>query len=185
MSVINDPRCGLRVREKHELNSIPALANRHIVASPLSLAVHASRIDVLRAVVQTLRSAGLDVVKALNESKVVEGACSANDYSTNLLSYVLSLGASPNVGIPLVLAAISDNADAIKSLLASGADKDRGVKSALHYAVIGGHITAVKALIDANAKVDVKCDDGKTPIDYARTGGNAAILAILETARKK
>jgi len=80
-------------------------------------------------------------------------------------------------------ASIGDLNDLMLSL-AAGSDVnyrseiDR-CKTALHAACLGGHILCVEYLCQNNASVDVRDEDGKTPIDYATQENNEGILDIL------
>ena len=54
----------------------------------------------------------------------------------------------------------------------------------LHQAAAAGLVEVVKILLEAGAKSDLRCDQGKTPADYARERRHDGVLQVLgkETA---
>lgn len=82
---------------------------------------------------------------------------------------------------PLLLAASLNSAELIKLLIAQGVDPNSGSENqhALHYAVIGNHLNAVKALLDAGAKTNIPDDSGVTPLFDAVNAGNTQVIALL------
>lgn len=101
-----------------------------------------------------------------------------------VLSALLAAGADPNAhsedGIPpLLLAVIANDSDTIKLLIKAGADPDEKVDGMplLSVAVSVGE-NAVKALIDAGARTDIRNSDGFTPADLA-WAMNKTELAVL------
>jgi cytohesin len=88
-----------------------------------------------------------------------------------------------NGRIPLDAAAFSGKDEAIKLLIAHGANVNHRNKingsTILHVAVAGGHAETVRILVAAGAKVDARDSVGQTPLDAARQGGKTEIVAIL------
>lgn len=51
----------------------------------------------------------------------------------------------------------------------------------LHQAALGGHLEAVKLLVERGARTDMRdIHHGATPLDWARYGGHADVVAFLE-----
>jgi hypothetical protein len=114
---------------------------------------------------------------------------------------LLEIGADPNApvddGFPPLIAALScsrsvpgskprtDVDDIIRLLLSFGADPHvRGINdyTAMHMAVGEGNALAVQRLLDAGADPELRTriDDCDTPLEMARSGNRADIVAILE-----
>src|SRR5688500_1563042 len=114
---------------------------------------------------------------------------------------LLEIGADPNApvddGFPPLIAALScsgsvpgskprtDVDDIVRLLLSFGADPHvRGINdyTALHMAVGEGNALAVQRLLDAGADPELRTriDDCDTPLEMARSGNRADIVAILE-----
>jgi ankyrin repeat protein len=51
--------------------------------------------------------------------------------------------------------------------------------TALHWAVLNSEITMVKLLVDANATIDLKNDEGKTPTQIAKENNYFLIETML------
>ena len=87
---------------------------------------------------------------------------------------------------PLMLAALRENRNAVvDTLLAEGADTNiRGVEGStvLYWASMYSGPGVLKALIKAKAKVDIKTDDGLTPIMGAALWGKLENVQILQSA---
>lgn len=84
----------------------------------------------------------------------------------------------------LHLAAFFAGAEAVRLLLARGADVDaRGTGwmtgTALHSAVSAHDAEAVRALLDAGAEVDARQSGGLTPLHAAAHHGDTAIVRLL------
>ena len=50
----------------------------------------------------------------------------------------------------------------------------------LHQAAVAGREDLVRMLLDAGADKTARCDRGKTPAEYARERGHAAVAELLE-----
>jgi len=85
---------------------------------------------------------------------------------------------------PLHLAAFFGGAEAVRTILARGADPDGDADNAIgvrpiHSAAAVGDVEAVRALLEAGANPDVKQKSGHTPLDAARHLGNTALEQLL------
>jgi ankyrin repeat protein len=49
----------------------------------------------------------------------------------------------------------------------------------LHQAAASGLVEVVRILLEAGAKPDMRCDQGKTPGDYARERSHDGVLLVL------
>ncbi|KAK6347945.1 hypothetical protein TWF718_005765 [Orbilia javanica] len=58
--------------------------------------------------------------------------------------------------------------------------RDRYMRTPLTYAVWGGHISVIKALVKAGARADLRDDTEGTPLSYAICGGRSDIINILK-----
>lgn len=81
-------------------------------------------------------------------------------------------------------AAMRGNRAIIEMLLAQGASVgvvDKTFKATpLHMAVRAGHPGSVEALLNGRASVSTKDKYGKTPVDYAKSSGNAELINLLK-----
>src|SRR3954471_21816398 len=85
---------------------------------------------------------------------------------------------------PLHLAAFFGGAEAVRTILAAGADPDADADNAIgvrpiHSAAAVGAVEAVRALLEAGANPDVKQKSGHTPLDAARHLGNTELEQLL------
>lgn len=81
-----------------------------------------------------------------------------------------------------VAAATTNNIETVDCLLDMGADID-GVNSrghsALHYAILHGHLSMIQALIERGADLHLPTDDGIAPLDLAKQQLNTDITYYL------
>jgi uncharacterized protein len=81
------------------------------------------------------------------------------------------------------LLALPKDADIARLLIDRGADvnalQTAGYRP-LHQAAVVGREDLVRLLLDAGADKAARCDRGKTPADYARERGHAAVAAMLD-----
>ena len=83
---------------------------------------------------------------------------------------------------PLQVSVKSNQTDACKLLLASGAATDyvdASGETALHYAAEGNKISCMKLLIEGKAKIDVKNRMGQTALTLAAKGGYSEAVDLL------
>ena len=78
--------------------------------------------------------------------------------------------------------ALSKDAAVTRLLIERGADVNAAQTAGyrpLHQAAVTGRDDLVRLLLDAGAKQTARCDRGKTPADYARERGHAALAEML------
>ncbi len=78
--------------------------------------------------------------------------------------------------------ALSRDPETVRILIEQGADVNMaqaGGYSPLHQAAAAGSVEVVKILLAAGAKPDMRCDQGKTPAEYARERSHAEVLQQL------
>jgi ankyrin repeat protein len=79
--------------------------------------------------------------------------------------------------------ALSRDPETVRILIEQGADVNMtqtGGYCPLHQAAAAGLVDLVKILLQAGAKPDMRCDQGKTPADYARERSHDGVLQALE-----
>ncbi len=79
--------------------------------------------------------------------------------------------------------ALSRDPETVRTLIEQGADVNMaqaGGYTPLHQAAASGLVEVVKILLEAGAKPDMRCDQGKTPADYARERSHDGVLQQLK-----
>jgi ankyrin repeat protein len=82
--------------------------------------------------------------------------------------------------------ALSRDLETVRILIAQGADVNMaqaGGYTPLHQAAAAGLVELTRSLLEAGAKPDLRCDQGKTPADYARERSHEGVLQVLENCR--
>jgi len=93
----------------------------------------------------------------------------------------MTLSPSKELGEALYLACCRGRTDLVVTLLASGADPNRGTEcdSSLYVACQGGHKTIVAKLLEGGAAVNICSNHGETPLWVASGMGHAEIVRML------
>jgi uncharacterized protein len=109
---------------------------------------------------------------------------------TEIVKLLLEAGADVKAVDPsmqataLHAAAYAGRTDAARLLIQHGIDIDKqGPKNgytALHDAIWGNHPDTAQVLIEAGANLGLKSLRGETPLDFARTHGQQAIVELIE-----
>lgn len=93
-------------------------------------------------------------------------------------------GADINYGVrngdtALMIAAFKANREAVRMLLAKGAQVNRSGWAPLHYAAAAGDNEIVQMLMDKDADLDAKSPNNTTPIMMAARGGHILTVKLL------
>jgi ankyrin repeat protein len=116
---------------------------------------------------------------------------SAGHGTDDMVVWLLTLGADPNIFIPnnngnmtaLQRAAREGKAVQVTKLLEKGASveaRSAGGSTALHFAAEGGSLPTVKVLVEHGAKLDALDDADMRPADIAKKTGNVQLLKVLD-----
>ncbi len=114
----------------------------------------------------------------------------------DIVKELLAAGADVNIAskndvLPLMEAAGDGHLDIVQVLLANGAGATinqqsyRGGHTALMYAAMAGYLDVVEVLIEVGADVNIKADDGKTALDYAKEQYPEIVRAIEQAIQNK
>ncbi|MDE2416260.1 MAG: ankyrin repeat domain-containing protein [Burkholderiales bacterium] len=80
---------------------------------------------------------------------------------------------------PLMLAALSGNADLCLQLIRRDADVNKPGWTPLHYAATGGHMEAIRVLLENHAYIDAGSPNGTTPLMMAAMYGTSGAVKLL------
>ncbi len=107
----------------------------------------------------------------IEQLKISDGAETKQDATMEIDGETVTVGGIGMIEyeLPLLQAVSEGNADAIKSLLASGAsvnDRDKNYDgiSAIFVAVEQGNVETVRTLLEFGAKINARSDDKRTPL---------------------
>ncbi|KAH6605164.1 ankyrin repeat [Trichoderma cornu-damae] len=134
----------------------------------------------------------VDDMKAyLNEDRFIDDLlfeAAAENGDTDLMALLFENGADahaadPQAFTPLLLAASSNNMDAVRMLVTQHkvdcARRDYYRSSALHYAVQNGNFDMARLLLENGAQTDVEDMAGYSPLSIAAEQGAVEILKLL------
>jgi uncharacterized protein len=82
--------------------------------------------------------------------------------------------------------ALSQNCETVRLLIEQGADVNMaqaGGYTPLHQAAANGRADLVGILLEAGANQELRCHQGKTPMDYARERKHDGVVQLLSGAR--
>ena len=118
------------------------------------------------------------------DDKVLLEACTKGNLPR--VKELLDRGCSPNGtegalgGTPLTVSARAGHRNVVSHLIKSGADVLlKHHRSALHYALEGGHVMVAVALLNAGANINEVDDNGFSPLMWAARGGHHDIVSFL------
>lgn len=130
-------------------------------------------------------------VKAVNRYGVAPLALACTNGNPAIIESLLKAGVDPNTALPegetaLLTAARTGRVDAVKVLLAYGADvtakeRWRG-QDALMWAAAEGHVATAQQLIAHGADVNSRSTEGYTPLVFATRQGHVDLVKVLLTA---
>ncbi|WP_338050777.1 ankyrin repeat domain-containing protein [Ramlibacter algicola] len=86
---------------------------------------------------------------------------------------------TPQDESPLMMAALKGQEDAVKVLLARGADVNKTGWAPLHYAASNGNVAIVKLLLEHHAYIDAESPNGTTPLMMAAMYGSTESVEVL------
>jgi uncharacterized protein len=162
--------------------------------TPLHVAAHGAKHDAMRALV----AAGADPNALENDRyDIVTIAAVANDVPT--LKVALDIGGSAkNItsrydGTALIAAAHLGHAEVVRTLIAAGAPLDHvnnlGWTAVIESIVLGdggrNHVDTLKALIDADANLNLADRQGQTPLALARARRYTTTVEMLKQAKAR
>lgn len=145
-------------------------------ASPILVAVYYQKLDVAKALADA--AGPLDIFEAAALGRV--------DRITHLLRETPSLVSAdaPDGFYPVGLAAFFGHLDAVKTLIAAGADIHAAAKNsfkvqAIHAAVASKNIDIVRAVLEAGADPNAAQQQGFRPIHEAGSSGSRELAELL------
>ncbi len=162
------------------------LARAHGDYCALYCAVWHSHPECVRALV----AAGADVNAAPGAPPVSLLSSAISKRNVDIVRQLLEAGASVTRkdqfgGTALGLAASHEEPEAVRLLLAAGADPNESPppfhRTPLHIAAEHGQFEAILLLLVAGADPNLRDKDGHTPADLARNAGRVNILLLLES----
>jgi ankyrin repeat protein len=163
----------------------PELLKRHPTErwSPLSVAVKKSHGDIVKLLLSHTKSE-LNDLNRYGRTPLAEAAFMGD---VEILRMLLE---QPEVDVngrnghpPLYIAAANGNDDIVRLLLQHHEIKvnDIGLhgRTAIHGAANQGHITITRRLLERGADVNIRDEDGYTPLMLAAIGGHDAVAELL------
>ncbi|EAY01306.1 ankyrin repeat protein, putative [Trichomonas vaginalis G3] len=132
----------------------------------------------------------------LDDIYVLDGRCTrkptlliiaASFSQTQILEYLLSKGANPNIAdkrnrYPLHFAAMKGDIDIVRALIGAKADvnkQDWDDYSPLHYCAQNGFISGAKALLDEGAQINIQTRLKESPLIIAIQNGQTEMVDFL------
>lgn len=189
MAIIHSPQCGLERKSHRDEGEMTSASTKKLNfgASPIILAAHAGRNDVVKALV----SAGADV-NARSEDVLYSAlhTAASNGY---MPSVILLIGKGANIEIidingrtPLHLASYNGHVKPVKLLVERGANfttVDKDGRTALHLAACGtkgeDSVETIAFLISIGMDMDAGDTNGCTPLHLAAFVGAVKSIEFL------
>ncbi|XP_014278502.1 putative ankyrin repeat protein RF_0381 [Halyomorpha halys] len=151
--------------------------------SPLTLAAFSGNYIIIKTLIKYGADVGL-----MNGMPLLIAIFSSNVNSIKAVNVLLDNGADVEAkgsyGVTSLIAAVfTGNEDKVEALLNRGASVDatddaRG-NTALHLAAKKGYLKIAEILLKHGHKIDIKNNDGKTPLDEAIEGRHSSIINLL------
>ena len=154
--------------------------------TPLHLAASLGHIEVVKQLVA--QGADINTKSSGNQSSTPLDMAKSGKNTEAMIAYLESIGAQS--GTPTFTAeeqeAEIDRWHAnLRYPISFSGDSRTGFGLFLHEAASDGNLTVVKYFISEGADVNVKNNDGKTPLDHARERNHTTVVRLLESVGGK
>ena len=152
--------------------------------TPLYLAVKSGNVEAVKKLLEHKAN-----IEALDQYQRTPLLCSAEAGHIEITKILLVAGANPLAKDDIDMTALHMSAndgnaeicDLLIKMAPSLLDALDNIKmSALHYAAGGGYIEVVKVLLQHGATIDLKNDDGETPLDWALEENQQEVVDYLK-----
>ncbi len=145
-------------------------------ASPILVAIYYQKRDIAQALAEA--SGSIDIFEASARGRVDRIAQLLRDDPSLVSAY------APDGFYPVGLAAFFGHLDAVKTLIAAGADINAAAKNpfkvqAIHAAVASKNLDIVRAVLAAGADPNAAQQQGFRPIHESGASGNRALAELL------
>lgn len=174
MAIINHPNCGLERKSQRMDGDMKSFKGGKVItfgATPIILASHAGRSDVVRALV----AAGANVNAESDDILYSALHCAAFVGTMPCIVSLLGKGARTdlidlNGRTPLHIAAYRNNVEVVNALIDSGSNftlSDKLGRTAVHIAATTGALDAIKVLVARGLDMNAKDMNESTPLHLA------------------
>jgi len=143
---------------------------------------------VLRGDCQAIRQLGSGAIDSPDEKGLTPLVLAVQNNRFDCCELLLQMGANPNAGDWTALheAALNGETNLVQLLLRNRADPNRREKqnrgTPLHVACFQGHIEVCRQLLKAGAKVNLRDNEGLTPLFHAKDQGHGELMKLLKAS---
>eukprot|EP00742_Colponemidia_sp_Colp-10_P026161 GILJ01031916.1.p1 GENE.GILJ01031916.1~~GILJ01031916.1.p1 ORF type:complete len:221 (+),score=22.99 GILJ01031916.1:604-1266(+) len=194
-TALNGPKAAIELMSSPNFGDLSQVAkvllsNGWRYMSPMRLAVHFNRLDVLKEIVRKVgdkKGASMLKEKTGTEHPTLLHVAVRRNY-VEMTQYLIDRGLDVNecgsslLSTPLHIAAENGALECATLLIRNGAKKnpkDKSGKQALHYAAKAGAEKLVEYLLGKGADPSSRCSEGNLPLYYAAEGGDTATIDLL------